>query len=221
MVVDLTPVIKDTIDVKLIELTTRNGNVESITTPYGVWKSNFPKPLSFSHNEYVTIYSKLQKIQEVSIELPSAKMVRKDVLLNMEANLKRIGASKTNDERELMNVITSLYSAAATIGNISVSYLLLWQVLESLAASKEARSELLNKRILNSIKRLLQKEGYDVATVHRVDSQLGMLTEKSEVQMMAEMLRECLFPDDSVDALEQKVEEFRKIRCAITHPRLS
>lgn len=221
IVVDLTPIIKDTIDVKLVELTTKNGNVESIATPYGVWKSNFPIPLRFSHNEYVTLHSKVQKIEEGNIGLPTAKMVQKDVLLNIEANLKRLGAFKSNDERELMNVIATLYSAAIITSNISISYLLLWQVLESFAASKEAGGKLLTRKTLNSIKRLLQEECYDTATVKKVSSRLGMLREKTEVQMIAEMLREYSFPGNSVDVLEQKVEEFRKIRGAITHPRLS
>lgn len=223
MVVGLTPIIKDTVDVKLIELTIKNGNVERIATPYGAAEPGFSQPISFSHNEYVTTHSKLQKIEGDmrSVQFPVTKMVPKQVLLNIEANLKRRGASRSNDERQLMNVMTSLYSAANATTNIKMSYLLLWQILESCASSKDYGSKLLTDNTMNSVMTLLQKENYDDRARDRVGGALGTLRKKNDNEVIAEIFREYVLPAESVKALKQKVKKFSDIRSAIVHPKYS
>ena len=212
------PMTKDAISVKLVELTIKNGNVDTIITPYGVWRHVRTRGEA-SHKEYLDAYFNIPKIEAGNIPMPDIRMLKKEALLNLEHRLKKTGTFESNTKAKLVNLVASLYSAAVTTENISVSYLLLWQILESSTSSKEAGRKSLNKTTLNSIKGLLQEEKYDNATVQKVNSVLGGL--RDEVEMIAEMLRKYLFPDDGVDVLEQKVEKFRKIRGAITHPRPS
>ena len=101
---------------------------------------------------------------------------------------------------------------------IPISYLLLWQILESFASSKEAGGKLLTETTMNNIKDLLQKESYDIATIHRISSMIGMLEKKNPTQIIAEILREYLFPNENIEVLKQKVEKLKKIRNSITHP---
>ena len=169
----------------------------------------------------MTIYFKIPKLEAGTSEMPPISMSPKEDLLDIEPHLNKIRASRSSEEAKLMNVLATLYSAAITTENISVSYLLLWQILESSASIKNAGGKLLSDDTLNDIRRLLQEGDYDAATVHRVKNLLGMLRGKGEVQVITEMLREYLFPDDSVDVLERKVGELRKIRGAITHPKPS
>jgi hypothetical protein len=56
---------------------------------------------------------------------------------------------------------------------------------------------------------------------HLIKSIVGMLREKTESEIIAETLRDYLHPAEGVDISEQKVEKFRGIRGAVTHPRLS
>lgn len=216
---ELPPTIEDTISVELVELTIKNGTIEEIRTPYFVWKPKVGLPGKAVHEQYLTTYFKIPKIEPGIFHMPTIYMVPKEVLQNIESNLRKVTAHESSDETALMDVITTLYSAAITVGNVSISYLLLWQILESLASSKDEDRQLLTGNTVNRIQELLQREGYDADRVHRVNSQLGMLKKKSDTQIIAELLRQYLSPNEDIEVLKKDVEEFRKIRGAITHPR--
>lgn len=212
---------EDTISVELVKLTTKNGNIKGIATPYMVYEPRVALHGSAAHEKYVTTHFKIPKLEAGTSNMPTIHMLQKEVLLNIGPHLKNIRASKSSDETKLMNVVATLYSAAVTTENISVSYLLLWQILESFASSKGSGEKLLTGNARNKIEELLQHEGYDVVTAQRVSSVLGMLRGKNDIQIIAEMLKEYLFPNEEVDVLvlRQDVEKFRKIRHAIVHPK--
>lgn len=141
-------------------------------------------------------------------------------MLNIENSLK-VMLAESNIEGEVKNTIANLYSAAITMENIPISYLLLWQILESLASSQETGGKLLAETTMIYIKDLLQKENYDIATIHRINSILGMLEKKNPTQIIAEIFREYLFPNENMEVLKQKVEKLKNIRNKITHPEAS
>lgn len=210
--------VDDSINVERIEVVIKTGNVDKIITPHGVWEF---KPMlqggKVSHKERVTTYFKIRKIEcdgkEIQIRMP----IRKDVLLNIENSLE-VMLSESKIEKELKNTIATLYSASVTMENISISYLLLWQILESFASSKKVGEKLFTKTTTNNIKELLQKENYDIATIHRIGSMLGMLEKNTPTQIIAEIFREYLFPNENIEVLKQKVEKLKRIRNSITHP---
>ncbi|MGB2842300.1 MAG: hypothetical protein WBC40_07480 [Halobacteriota archaeon] len=207
--------IEDSIDLERIKVVIKTRNVDKIITPYGEWKFNPLLQGKASHKEYVTTYFKIRKTECDGKEIQIRMGIQKDELLNVENSLNVI---ESNIEGELKNTIATLYSAATTIENIPVSYLLLWQILESFASSKEAGGKLLAGTTMNNIKALLQKEGYDSATIHRINSMLGMHEKKNPTQIIAEIFREYLFPNENIEVLKQKVEKLKKIRNNITHP---
>jgi hypothetical protein len=136
-------------------------------------------------------------------------------------SIKSILPHRSSGEANLVNIVATLYSGAITTENISVSYLLLWQILESVASSKDNGGKLFNSTVMNKIRELLQQEGYDVDTVQRVNSILLMLGKKNDVQLIAETLWDYLHPAEGVDGLKRKVKKFRSLRGAVTHPGLS
>ena len=208
--------VEDSIDLERIKVVIKTKNVDKIITPYGEWKFNPLLQGEASHKEYVTTYFKIRKTECDGKEI-QVPMLRKDMLLNIENRLK-VMLSESNIEGELKNTIATLYSAATTIENIPISYLLLWQILESFASSKDAGGKLLAGTTMNNIKEFLQKEDYDIATIHRINSMLGMLEKKNPTQIIAEIFREYLFPNENIAVLKQKVEKLKKIRNNITHP---
>jgi len=217
----LPPTIEGTISVELVKLTTKNGNVEEIATPYSAWKPKVAVLGKAAHKEYVTAYFKVPKIEAGISEMPTIRMSPKEVLLNIETHLKKTRAFKSSDEARLMNLVATLYSAAVTTENMSVSYLLLWQILESFASSKDDGGKLFTGTIINRIRGLLQEEGYDDDTTRRVNSILGMLGKKNNIQIIAEMLGEYVFVGKSIAELKGQVDRLREIRGAIVHPKVS
>lgn len=218
---ELPPTIEDTISVELVKLTTKNGKVEEIATPYSAYKPRLALPGKAAHEKYATTYFKIPKLESGTSEMPPIYMSPKEHLLDIEPHLEKIRAFKSNDEARLMNVVATLYSAAITTENISVSYLLLWQILESFASSKDDGGKLFNDTIMNRVRGLLQQEGYDVDTAHRVNSILGMLGKKNDIQIIAEMLGGYVFVGKSIAELKGQVDRLREIRGAIVHPKVS
>lgn len=185
----LPPTMEDGLSVLSIELRTRNGKVEEVATPYGTFKPtrHFGKAI---HEEFMNRYFAIPIVAEGTFAKVTISMSRKELLFDIDAGLEKTRAFESSDEGELMNVVATLYSAAVTTANMSVSYLLLWQILESLASGKDSGQKLLTDTTMNGIFRLLQQEGHEVITIQKIHSVLGMLREKSETRVIAEMLRE-------------------------------
>jgi hypothetical protein len=215
---EVPPTIEHTTGIEVVKVTAKNGEVEEIATPYSTYKPRLALPGKAVHKKYGTTYFKIPKLEPGTSKMPTIYMSPKEHLLDIEHHLQAIRASKSSD---LMDLVATLYSGAITTENISVSYLLLWQILESLASSESPGKKLITKDTEKSIRKLLQQEGYDAQTLDKVNSILGMLREKTESEIIAETLRDYLHPAEGVDISEQKVEKFRGIRGAVTHPRLS
>ena len=221
LIVNISPITKGTINIKLVELTIRNGNVKDISTPYGKWTSKFPQIMTFSHNGYLATFSKIQKIESDTrgVHLPKVEMLPKEILLNVDVNLRKMESTMSEDKKKLMSVVTNLYNAAVTMSNVSVSYLLLWQVLESFVLSEDGGEQLISGNTLVMVTSLLRNENYDAKTQQKVKSMLGMLTKKSEIDAIAEILKHYIFPSEKLAKLRKDIEGFRRMRGAIVHPK--
>lgn len=215
------PAIKDKVDLDLVEITIGKGNLKTIRTPYYLFKFSYPLGCQFSHNQYITAYSTLQKLEAPQpTQMPDVRLLQKKELQNIESHLDKIIGSGYTDEAKLMNVIAPIYSAAVTAKNMLMSYVLLWQVLESIASTRDFGKKLLDKNTMNGIRALLQQQRYDNTAISRLNSMLGTVKQKNEIDVIAETLRDYVYPAEALEKLKKSVEILRNMRGAIVHPRV-
>jgi hypothetical protein len=221
LIIDASLITKGISSLNMIELTILNGNVRTISSPHGKWTSNFPQGLAYSSDSCLSTFAKLQKIEGDTKDLcvPSIQMLQKEVLLNIDSNLRKMENAKPEHKKMLMNSITALYSAAITTSNVTISFLLLWQVLESLALIECQDEQAISSNTLEKIILLLSNEKYDLQTQRRVKSTLAMLTKKSNVDTIAEIVKREVFPNEEYATLRRDIDRFRRIRGAIAHPK--
>lgn len=218
----LLPAIEKKLSLDLVELTVEKGNPKTIHTPYYSLNFNYPLVFEFSHNEYVTAYSILPKLEGAQdTQRPDVFLLRKEELQNMEFDLDKIRRARYTDEAELINVIAPIYSAAIMEKNMLMSYLLLWQVLECVASTRDFGTNLLDRNTMNGISALLRQEGYAATAISRLRSILRDVRQKNQIKVMAEILQDYAYPAQGVHELEQKVKKLRKMRGAIVHPKTS
>lgn len=110
-----------------VELHVDNGYVTKIITPYGSWTILPPHFGEVNHAEIFPLHFEMPKIEgKVS---PKVIVMPRKELRQVEDFFSRID-SFDGEKRGLLKIIGQLYATAVSTETISVSYLLLWQILE-------------------------------------------------------------------------------------------
>jgi len=215
--IPLVSIASSTIKIDNVDLIIEKGITKAVVTPYEQHKILSPFSITLRNNGFITAYGKIPQFEgNVNAQKP---LIPEEKVLNLEAYLEKVRPNKPSINSELIDMMAMLYSAAVTTEDIAISYLLLWQILESFGSAKKTTNKLITHGTLKKVKCLLDEEKqYNKDIVNRVINLLGNAKEKGDVQQISKTLKENLYITQDIRDIEKKVKEFRSIRGSITHP---
>jgi hypothetical protein len=146
-------------------------------------------------------------------------VMTKEGLNEAEKIFSRIDSLKSED-RGLIKVIGQLYATAVSTETISLSYVLLWEILEVYSLTMSEPTPLLSKKTINKIEKLLSNEGYVEKDIGKVVSFVSMLGESTQTEIISESIQQDLFPEKDLNEVNAMLRDLRKTRNIITHPKV-
>ena len=199
-----------------VELDIDGGYVTRISTPHGSWNILSPHFGEITHDTIFPSYFEMPKI-EGGVSGTIIVMPRKglDDVADFFLKIDKL----TKEERGLLKTVGQLYAAAVSTEAVSVSYLLLWEILEVYSNSFPSSSSLLDKQTLNQVRVLLEEKKYKAENVERIVSVLGMLNSQTETQMVSTIIKKKLLPDEKMEEINKLITALRRTRGTITHPK--
>lgn len=202
--------------IKEVELKVDKGYATKIITPRGAWTILSPHFGETTANTIFPAHFEMPKM-EGKVSHTAIVMSRKglDEVGDFLVRIERLD----EEERGLLNVIGQLYSTATSSEVVSISYLLLWEILEVYSHARSYPTRLLDKQTLRKVRALLKQEKYEEKDIERLISVLGMRREKTETEVMSTVIQKDLFPEKELGEIYDMIRDLRKTRSEITHPK--
>lgn len=200
---------------KEVELHVDGGYLAKVSSPKGNWTMLSPHFGEITNDTIFPVYFELPKMEgKVS---GTQTVIRKKDFDEVEDFFVKIDRL-SKEERGFLKVIGQLYSTAISTEAISISYLLLWEILEVYSHTLSTLTQLLDKQKLSKVRKFLKQEKYE--DTERIVSWLGMLGEQTETQVISTIIQKDLFPKKKIDEVNTTITALRKTRNMITHPKV-
>lgn len=201
------------IDSVNLEITER-GNIAKIISSDGEWTLHSPLYVYIDGDKRI---SKCITIPKAGQHIDgTAIVINKEDLIELENGLHKINLVREKHNSGLINVIAGLYNSAITTEDLSIAYLLLWQILETLASGKnDNKNKLVKADDIEKIGTLLADS--DKEYIKRIKGALSSLKVKGDVQIITEILKENVFVDKNGEDIKKIVESARAMRGSIVH----
>lgn len=203
--------------IKDVDLQVDKGYATKIITPRGEWTLLSPMFGEITQDKIFPTHFEMPKMEgKVSHNAVAMSKKGLDQVADFFIRIERLN----DEERGLLNAIGQLYSTATSSEVVSVSYILLWEILEVYSHTRSSPSRLLSKQTLRRIRVLLRQEKYEEKTVERLLSVLGMRGEKTETEVMSIVIQKNLFPKKKLSEINKMIRDLRRTRSMITHPKV-
>lgn len=198
-----------------------NERIVKIVSPFGSWKPKAP----YFYEIFGAVGHKGKDLYPGHFEVPLYQMdVHQDVnliskkgWLDFEKTYSKLVSVKSN-QKELLATAGQLYSAANSSETITLSYIMLWEVLELYSGIDKGRESLLTENILKEIRQLLNQNGIGKKDTQTVLDTLRGLKRETLTQQMARIIQTQFFPEKTISEVYQQVKEIRNTRNNLTHP---
>jgi hypothetical protein len=175
-----------------ISLIVESERIKKITSPLEGWTLEVPYFGEITHKDIYPAYFELTDIRAKVSE--TASVLGKKTWLAFETKYRELITAKT-DQKELLVVIGPLYALANSAETVSLSYIMLWEILEAYSGTDKDRESLLSDKTLGTIRELMKEQKYTKEATQIVLNTLRGLKKETLTQQMAKIVKNQLFPE--------------------------
>ncbi len=206
------------LSIRDIHLVVCEGRISAILTPLGYALERAPFHMVVGPGK--GIITTFVEIPKYEADLAPTITVQSDIVLQDFES--QIAAAMLEHAPEIsgdhLHSLTLLYNAALSMESVPIGFLLLWQVLESAASARDFGGTLLPERAWEKLESTLEGDGLDDEAQARIRGALSGLRQKGQNLVIAEMLREHVYPERELESLIGVVRAYQKTRGGISHP---
>jgi hypothetical protein len=207
-----------TVSVDSIILQFEKERVKIIQSPYERWVNEVPyfgaiRPTSKSIDFYPAHFEITDLRSNIA---DKALPLGKKKWFDFEQKFPSIYAAK--NAKSVLIVIGQLYASANSTEIITLSYMMLWEILEAYAGIDKGRELLLSDLILNQVGELFEQEGYTKEVTRKVSDKLRELKKETLTEQMARLIQNRLFPELTLEIVYEQIKQVRETRNSLTHP---